>query len=171
MNDNIDDLLKQMDSEKIVLPTPVSATEIKLSESQVNEFVINNAATIIANSVDAIESLKQSLYQATDPDEILAFSDLIKASSAALEVLNKISIQNKKAQSSKEIKQMDIESKKQLEGLKKPGNTNILIATREDIFKKVVQHLDDAKNTAEVIDVPTESDYKNHPLLPAESES
>ena len=46
-------------------------------------------------------------------------------------------IQNKKAASSKEIKELDIEAKKQLgSGSNKTGNTNILIATREEVIER-----------------------------------
>ena len=90
-----------------------------------------------------MNNVKDYIMASGDPDSISALSELIRASSGAIESLNKIVIQNKRSATSIATKQMDISSKHAIEDKK---NENALIAGREEIFKKI---LDQAK----VIDV------------------
>ena len=83
-----------------------------------------------------------------DPDSISALSELIKASTGAIESLNKIVIQNKRTATSIATKGMDISSKHAIEDKRQEG---ALIGDREEILKRI---LDDAK----VIEVPDTSD-------------
>jgi hypothetical protein len=68
----------------------------------------------------------------------------MKASTDAIDTLNKLLIQDKKSTTQVGIKQMDIEAKKDLLEAKESNAGNTL--TREEVFKKL---LDDAK----VIDI------------------
>ena len=61
-----------------------------------------------------------------------------------LETINKIHIQNKKAEAAKDVKKLEIEGKKEIQKLKNDGylnlpqgNTNVLIATREEIMAQL----------------------------------
>jgi len=69
---------------------------------------------------------------------------LIAASTGAIETVNKLNIQHKKAEANKELKKIEIEGKKEIQKLKNDGylnlpqgNTNILVATREEIIAQL----------------------------------
>jgi len=64
---------------------------------------------------------------------------MVAAAAAVMDTLNAISIERKKHENTKEIKQIDFENKKKLQDMKPkkidgPKNVN-LIATREDLMK------------------------------------
>ena len=81
-----------------------------------------------------------------DPDSISALSELIRASSGAIESLNKIVIQNKRSQTTLTAKTMDVNAKYAIEEQK---NDAAIIGTREEVFRKLL-------NDAKVIDVVQE---------------
>ncbi len=115
----------------------------ELQKEDIEDFVIKNSSELINQSLDVMNNVKDYIMASGDPDSISALSELIRASSGAIESLNKIVIQNKRSATSIATKQMDISSKHAIEDKK---NENALIAGREEIFKKI---LDQAK----VIDV------------------
>ena len=125
----------------------------ELQKEDIEDFVIKNSSELINQSLDVMNNVKDYIMASGDPDSISALSELIRASSGAIESLNKIVIQNKRSATSIATKQMDISSKHAIEDRK---NENALIAGREEIFKKI---LDQAK----VIDVndSTNSDPDN----------
>tara|TARA_B100001123_G_scaffold447765_1_gene606332 strand:+ start:1693 stop:2184 length:492 start_codon:yes stop_codon:yes gene_type:complete len=125
----------------------------ELQKEDIEDFVIKNSSELINQSLDVMNNVKDYIMASGDPDSISALSELIRASSGAIESLNKIVIQNKRSATSIATKQMDISSRHAIEDKK---NENALIAGREEIFKKI---LDQAK----VIDVDdsTNSDPDN----------
>jgi predicted RNA-binding protein with RPS1 domain len=80
--------------------------------------------------------MKDYIAHSPESKEILAISELIKASTAAIDTLNKINLSEKKNQNAKEIKKMDIESKKEL---KNTENESRMTFTREEILKQLMQ--------------------------------
>jgi len=71
-------------------------------------------------------------------------ASLIAAGAGAIETINKIHLQNKKAENNKDLKKLDIEGKKEIQRLKNDGylnlpqgNTNILVATREEMIAQL----------------------------------
>jgi hypothetical protein len=87
----------------------------------------------------------QKLTVATgDPEMMAGLASLIAASTGAIETVNKMHIQNKKFEDAKELKKLDLEGKKEIQRLKNDGylnlpagNTNILVATREEIIAQL----------------------------------
>lgn len=73
-------------------------------------------------------------------------ADLIAATSTAIETLNKIIVSDKKNETIIKAKDMDIKSRKEL---KESDNTTKLLATREQVFKMLI---DSANNSAKIID-------------------
>jgi hypothetical protein len=151
---NIDELVDQLKNIPITTSNIVISSE-PLSNENLNDYIIKNAALVIQNSIESINVVKNQVEQSVDADTILAYSDLIKASTHALEVVNKINAQNKKIKANKEIKEM--EKQMQLDAGKHPTNVNnILIATREDVFKRIMTELNNEKAIdIKVTEIPT----------------
>jgi hypothetical protein len=163
MNDaSLDDILDQLKSSNTVnnnKNAEESQENLSINDDNLGDFLVQNAAKVIKDSVDSIQILKQTLYQSEDPEEVVAFSELVKASTTALEVLNKIHIQNKKNKHGKEMRQLEIESRKELETLKKPNinNTNILLSTREDLFKRIIDEVKKPQTIEIIHNIPIEA--------------
>jgi hypothetical protein len=155
MSDNIDTLLDELSS--FSFPTNTTQKPARsardINEDNINEYIIKVHSEIIDTGAAAIEDLKDFIVQGQNPDEISALSELINSATKALEHLNKINLQNKKAATDKELKTMDIASRKEVASLLPDknvvNNTNILVASREEIFKKLLSDISEP----EVIDV------------------
>jgi hypothetical protein len=132
-DDDLDELVKQLKKDSIEIKKIQKKPHIDINDDNINDYIMKKVGSLVENGVDTIDVLKESVLAGGDSKDIESFSELYKAVTGALDVLNKINIQNKKSKITKEIKQMDIEQR-QLEG-PKSNNTNILVATREEIIK------------------------------------
>ncbi len=123
----------------------------EITPENVEKYILEKANRLIINGLDSIEEIKDAIKQGIDSDEILAYSDLIKATTGALETLNKINLQKQKIEATAKLKELD--------RLKGPtSNTNILITTREDIMKKLLDSSSEDNNPTneEPIDITVE---------------
>lgn len=158
MNDeqrDVNDLLKELKETKkltTLLPNmdpellPPELKEMHLTEEEINQFIIDKAATLIQESMVAMAQLKQSVVAGSTADDIKSYAELIKAVSLSIDTLNKLNLQNKKATSDKELKQMDLDHRGELEGAKNVTN-NLLIASREDIIKTFMRDVIDVEDS------------------------
>tara|TARA_S200002703_G_scaffold77232_1_gene66608 strand:+ start:1402 stop:1851 length:450 start_codon:yes stop_codon:yes gene_type:complete len=143
MNDDVDivvdDLLSQLKGANLAAKE-VEKNEFNLDKDKLEDFLLKYSGKLIKDSVDYVEDVKQFITSAPDSRDVEALSKLVGASASAIESLNKILISNKTNDSRKEIKQMDIDSKKELaqESDKRLG----LTINREELLKQLI---DDAK--------------------------
>lgn len=131
----VKNLLDQLKDVQALSETP-RQPEIKLEKDQVEDFVIQQSSRLIKETNELILSMKDYIAHSPESKEILAISELIKASTAAIDTLNKINLNEKKNQNAKEMKKMDIESKKEL---KNTENETRITFTREEILKQLMQ--------------------------------
>ena len=154
---DIDTLLDELSSFQFPQPTAKSiprGTPTHITEDNINDYVLQKTGILIDAGLGAVSDLKDFIVQGQNPDEIAALSELISSTTKAIEALNKINLQNKKARIDKELKAIDIEGKKAIAG-SLPGanitnNTNVLVASREEIFKQLLNDVN--KETLEIID-------------------
>ena len=109
--------------------------ELGLNPNDVEQFVIKNSGHLVQQSLEVMDNVKDYIMASGDPDSISALSELINASSKAIESLNKLVVQNKRSATTIATKTMDIEAKYTIEDTR---NKNALIGTREEIFKKLM---------------------------------
>ena len=152
----IDDFIKNLD-------TPVGTTvatavvtrnnkpveeEIKIeppkTDAELQDFVLKNSAKLAELSIKSVQELQKVTVATGDPEQMASLASLITAGAGAIETINKIHLQNKKSDSAKEVKKLEIEGKKEIQKLKNDGylnlpqgNTNVLVATREEIIAQL----------------------------------
>jgi len=155
MSDNIDTLLDELSSFSLPVDTrvPVRNTS-NINEENINEYIMKRASQLIDTSIDAVENIKDYVVQGQNPDELAALSELVNSVSKAIDTLNKINLQNKKAKTDKELKTMELQNRKEVAGML-PGNnitnnTVNLVASREEIFKKLLINIE--PEPVEIID-------------------
>ena len=139
---NLDSLIDQLkDTTSVNKHVEQNYDELceEMSPEQLEAFVIKNSGKLVNRSLNAIDEIKDFITASGDPDSISSLSELIRASSGALESLNKIVVQNKRSATTLTVKQMDVQAKHAIEDKK---NENALIGTRDEMFKKI---LDQAK--------------------------
>ena len=147
-NINPDDLISQLKN----LPADSkmlerTATEYpELSKEDVEEFVINKSSKLIQDSLELIDNMKEVVHHMPEAENISSLAELIKASSGAIETLNKIVIQDKKTDTTIASKKMDIESRRELQT---SDQSHALTMSREEIMARLI-------NDKSVIDVNAE---------------
>ena len=148
---DIDTLLDELSSFSFPQTTtakPVPrGTPTTVTEDNINDYILQKTGNLIDAGLGAVSDLKDFVVQGQNPDEIAALSELISSTTKAIEALNRINLQNKKAKTDKELKTMDIEGKKAIAG-SLPGanitnNTVNLVASREEIFKQLLSDVKD----------------------------
>ena len=143
-----DDLISQLKN----LPTDSkmlerAATEYpELSKEDVEEFVINKSSKLIQDSLELIDNMKEVVHHMPEAENISSLAELIKASSGAIETLNKIVIQDKKTNTTISSKKMDIESRRELQT---SDQSHALTMSREEIMARLI-------NDKSVIDINAE---------------
>lgn len=154
--DQIDDFIKGLDMPQgttvataVVTRTPDNTkenTEVKApkTDAELQEFILKNSAQLATLTVKSVEELQKVTVATGDPEQMASLASLIAAGAGAIETINKIHLQNKKAEAAKEVKKLELEGKKELQKLKNDGylnlpqgNTNILLATREEIMAQL----------------------------------
>lgn len=168
MNDNkhqngvgdIDDLLAELKETKDLttnLPRPYMETSMPdIDAESINKFVMEKAALVVQQGIDALERSKLQVQTTGNNEDIDAYTKLLQATTGAIDALNKVNLQDKKAATAKKLKEMDIQARKELP-LPTGGHTtnNILVASREDIMKKL---FDDAEEKV-ISDDVSEAEY------------
>jgi hypothetical protein len=155
---DIDTLLNELSSFSFPQQTTAKSvpkgTPSSINEDNINDYILQKTGTLIDAGLGAVSDLKDFIVQGQNPDEIAALSELISSTTKAIEALNKINLQNKKAKTDKELKAIDIEGKKAIAG-SLPGNnitnnTVNLVASREEIFKQLLNNVQD--NPVEIVE-------------------
>ena len=152
--DNIDTLLESLSSFdfKNITPKETNKKVSGLADEDVNQFILNKSKELIETGVSAVQDLMPYVQQGQNPDEIDALANLMSATTKAIEALNKTNLIDRKADRDEKIKKMEIEARKELaqaQGNKTINhNTNVLIASREEIMKKLL-----GVDTAEVLEI------------------
>ena len=135
----VDDLLSQLKGANLA-SKEIEKNEFNLDKDKLEDFLLKYSGKLIKDSVDYVEDVKQFITSAPDARDVEALSKLVGASASAIESLNKILISNKQNDSRKEIKQMDIDSKKEL--AQENDKRIDLTINREELLKQL---MDDAK--------------------------
>ena len=156
--------LSPEDKEIVSKNTSKVATSIAVNTPKTTEemqtFVIQHSAELVENSVKSIMELQKLTVATGDPEMMAGLASLIAASTGAIETVNKIHLQAKKAEANKEMKLLELEGKKEIQRLKNDGylnlpagNTNILVATREEIIAQLTgKAKEKAVNTIDTIE-------------------
>jgi hypothetical protein len=135
----VDDLISQLKGSAAV-SKELKKEEFNLDKDELENFLLNYSGKLIKGTVDYVEEVKQFITSAPDSRDVDALSKLVGASASAIESLNKILLQDKANEAKIQVKQMDIESKKELQD--KNNERLGLTINREELLNQL---LDDAK--------------------------
>jgi len=106
-----------------------------LEKEKVEQFIIDQSAKLIQDSMEMIENMKEVVFHVPDADNVSSLAELIKASTGAIETLNKLVSQDKKSKTQLQVKKMDIESKKILQDQDQQHQLKI---SREEVLKQLI---------------------------------
>ena len=132
---DIGDLVDQLKNAEKYLKKPEKAEEeFNLDPEELEKFILNNAGKLVKKSIEMVDEVKQYVETAPESRDVSSLSELINASSSAIETLSKILVQNKRDKTQKEVKQMDIDGKKQL--MQGEFNAKVMLS-RDDVMKEL----------------------------------
>jgi hypothetical protein len=144
-NDNFDTLLNELSAFEL----PANQSSISenpnnksLEDKDVNQYILNKSKAIIDAGVSAVQDMTPYIVQGQDAREIDALSKLVAATAQAIDTLNKKSLIDQKASRDEKLEKIKIEGRKEIVQMqnstpKHHTTNNLLIASREDIMKKL----------------------------------
>jgi len=145
LNEMVGDLLEQLkDANKQI--EQVKKTPEPLTKENMEKFVVEKAGRLVEESLEVMSNVKDYISSAPESKDVGSLAELIAATSTAIETLNKIIVTDKKNETLIKAKEMDIKSRHEL---KESDNQNKLLATREQVFKMLI---DSANKSAKIID-------------------
>lgn len=132
--DSVDSLINQLKS--IPKATKeVEQVEDTLTKENLEEFILKHTGNLVKQASESVALVRDYVEAAPNAEEVTALAELIKATSSAVESLNRILITDKKTSTAIKIKEMDNKSRqKELDavvGLK-------LRSTREELMKQLI---------------------------------
>lgn len=133
------DLTDQIKKTIGVIKNKVKENEESESDD-LNQFILKNSKELVESGIEAINEIKQTVLLNPQSDEVEALAEIFKGVSSAMNILKDIHIAKMKAENSKEMKQMDIESKKELEKIE--DSKSGIHMTRDEIFKMLMNNED-----------------------------
>jgi len=132
--DSVDSLINQLKS------IPKATKEInhvndELTKENLEEFILKHTGNLVKQASESVTLVRDYVEASPNAEEVTALAELIKATSSAVESLNRILITDKKTNTAIKIKEMDNKSRqKELDaviGLK-------IRSTREELMKQLL---------------------------------
>jgi uncharacterized protein YeeX (DUF496 family) len=141
----LDQLQQSLTEKKETSKAPPSA----LTNENLEEFVLQQTATLVNQSMEAVDNLKDYIQAGVSDKEIAAFAEVVKASSGAIETLNKLLIAREKNKLTSELKEKDIQARKELNT---QDNQTRLLLSREDLMKQLIVDSENIRDVTPIID-------------------
>lgn len=124
--------------------TPPQSTTTPITGPELESMAIKELLATIKFNKKVLMEVRDMVILGGDADYANAFASVSKANADAIQKLTELALQKEKIAAQKEIKEMDIESKKQLleqkhslDSKHKVTNNNFLVMGREDVFNKL----------------------------------
>lgn len=115
-------------------------TDDELKKENLEEFILKYAGRLVKDGVEFVEDLKTTFSQSLDPREIESLAETFKGVSGALNILKDLQVSKERSKTSKELKTMEIEAKKELKS--SDDEIKTLKFSRDELFKKLIQDSD-----------------------------
>jgi FKBP-type peptidyl-prolyl cis-trans isomerase len=146
-DEDIKSLVDQL-KESSKLAKKIDKPEFVLNKEDLEQFILNNTGKLINDSMETIDSIKEYIISAPEPEDVHSLAELYKASTGAIEALNKVLLQQQKSNTQIAVKTMDIQSK---QALAENKDKDKITFTRDEIFDQLIKR-------GEVIEVDNEDD-------------
>lgn len=113
----------------------VDDQEDALTKDNLEEFILKHTGNLVRQAAESVSLVKDYVETAPNAEDVTALAELIRATSTAVESLNKILITDKRSQTAMTIKQMELHSRQHqfdtAVGVK-------LMLTREELMKQLI---------------------------------
>lgn len=140
----VDDIITQLSTQNHSVTKAKQSAEVPDVE-ELEEYLVKTTARLIDTTLDAVDNVKDYISSAPENRDVASLAELMRSANSAIETMQKIHANKENIQARKDVKQMDIDSKKELNIM---DNTAKLVMSREDVLKALSSGEDE-----EVIDI------------------
>lgn len=152
--DDISSLLDELSSFSVPASNVQSAIKdtSPLHPEDLQQYFLNKTKALVEAGLGAVQDLTPSVVAGSDSREIEALSKLMASTAQALDSLQKTALIDKKADRDEKLEKLKLDGKKEIailtQGPQNITNNNILVASQEEIMKKLF-----GDNKDKVIDI------------------
>lgn len=143
----VDDILSQLSTQNHSVTRKKESMEIPDLDN-IEEYLVKKTAKLIDTTLDAVDNVKDYISSAPENRDVASLAELMRSANSAIETMQKIHANKENIQARKDVKQMDIDSKKELNVM---DNTAKLVMSREEIMKAMLEAPDE-KEKEETLD-------------------
>jgi hypothetical protein len=133
VNDLIDQLKETNNFGRDAIKNPDKYT---VPKENLEQFVLDSTGKLVTQGLEIVEGVKEYVMNNPESREVCALSEALKAVASALTVVKDIHISQIKRDRLKDIKTMEIESRKQL---KDDDRKERFLMSRDEMFKKIME--------------------------------
>jgi|TARA_R110002020_G_scaffold137052_1_gene305721 hypothetical protein len=114
--------------------------DVTIDKENLEEFIMKSSGKLVKKSLEIVDNVNDYISSAPENRDVAALAEVIKATSASIDTLQKLHSSNERNDTQKEVKKMDVESK---ERLNIADNQTRMLLSRDDIMKALVDKDDD----------------------------
>ena len=146
----VDDILSQLSTQHHSI-TRQKKTEEEVPEvDDLEEYLVKKTARLINTTLDAVDNVKDYISSALENRDVASLAELMRSANSAIETMQKVHANKANNEARKELKTMDIDSKKQLN---MADNQTKLVMSREEIMKAMLEAPEAQPEEDDVIDI------------------
>ena len=138
LDEAVNDIITQIKSNKEVVRE--KQDDVQIDKESLEEFIMEKSGKLVTKSLDIVDNVNDYIASAPENRDVAALAELIKAASTAIDTLQKLHTGNKRNETQKEVKRMDVESKERISIV---DNQTKVLLSREDIMEALVDKDDD----------------------------
>ena len=146
----VDDILSQLSTQHHSITRQKKTEEEVPDVDDLEEYLVKKTARLINTTLDAVDNVKDYISSAPENRDVASLAELMRSANSAIETMQKVHSNKANNEARKELKTMDIDSKKQLN---MADNQTKLVMSREEIMKAMLEAPDAQPDEDDVIDV------------------
>jgi len=127
----VDDIITQLSTQNHSVTKAKQSAEVPDVE-ELEDYLVKTTARLIDTTLDAVDNVKDYISSAPENRDVASLAELMRSANSAIETMQKIHANKENIQARKDVKQMDIDSKKELNIM---DNTAKLVMSREEVLK------------------------------------
>jgi hypothetical protein len=124
--------------------------DFNLPREKLEDFVLNSTGKLVTQGLEIVEGVKDYVMNNPESREVEALSQALKAVASALSVIKDVHITQIRRDSAKDLKAMEIESRKML---KDEDRKDRLMLSRDEVFKKIMDEAKVIEAQAEAVNI------------------
>ena len=148
----VDDILSQLTTQHHSITRQQKSKEEIPEVEDLEEYLIRKTAKLIDTTLDAVDNVKDYISSAPENKDVASLAELMRSANSSIETMQKIHANKANNEARKELKVMDIDSKKQLN---LADNQTKLVMSREELMEAMLKAPEPAadKKGEDVIDI------------------